>query len=135
MRRAPAASDERAAPLVGLDMSALVGFVLRAGVALSVILIAAGLLWQWRLTGRFGVSYPLGGESLFRFAAMDVQQAVAGAIRPQLLINSGIIVLLLTPLARVALSTAYFLLVERNMRYVGVTTFVLVVLTYSLFLR
>jgi uncharacterized membrane protein len=116
-------------------MGALVGWVLRAGVALSAVLLAAGLLWQWRLTGRLGASYPLGGESLFRLAAMDVRQALAGAIRPELLINSGIIVLLLTPFARVALSAAYFLFVERNVRYVGVTAFVLVVLTYSLFLR
>jgi len=43
--------------------------------------------------------------------------------------------LLLTPYARVLASMLYFALVERNRKYTAFTTFVLLTLTYSLFLR
>ena len=43
--------------------------------------------------------------------------------------------LLLTPYVRVLASMLYFALVERNLKYSVFTAFVLLVLTYSLFLR
>jgi uncharacterized membrane protein len=116
-------------------MELLVGYVLQAGVLLSVALLITGLLWRWAVTGRLSLDYPLTRDNLFQFVVMDARQMVAGMFRPRLLINTGVIVLLLTPFVRVAVSAAYFLLAERNPKYTAFTTFVLVVLTYSLFLR
>jgi len=65
----------------------------------------------------------------------DFRQLAAGAWRPRLLVNLGLVVLLLTPYARVLASMLYFALVERNRKYTAFTTFVLLTLTYSLFLR
>lgn len=122
-----------AGPDLGMDL--LVGYVLQAGVLLSVLLLMAGVLWQWRVSGRLGLDYPLVGENLFRFVLTDLRQLLGGRLRPALVVNTGVIVLMLTPFIRVAASVLFFLLVERNLKYAAFTTFVLVVLTYSLFLR
>jgi uncharacterized membrane protein len=126
---------DRVIPAPRLSMDLLVGYVLQAGVLLSAALLIGGLLWRWYVTGRLGADYPLAGENLFRFAALDIRDMMAGRFRPRLLINTGVIVLLFTPFVRVAVSAAYFLLAERNLKYTVFTSFVLVVLTYSLFLR
>jgi uncharacterized membrane protein len=126
---------DRGIPAPRLSMDLLVGYVLQAGVLLSAALLIGGLLWRWYVTGRLGVDYPLAGENLFRFAALDMRAMMAGRFRPRLLINTGVIVLLFTPFVRVAVSVAYFLLAERNLKYTVFTSFVLAVLTYSLFLR
>jgi uncharacterized membrane protein len=60
---------------------------------------------------------------------------VSHELRPRVLINMGIAVLMLTPFVRVLASVFYFALVERNWKYTLFTGFVLCVLTYSLFLR
>jgi uncharacterized membrane protein len=56
------------------------------------------------------------------------------ALRPRLLVNLGIGVLLLTPYVRVLASLVYFATVERDPKYALFTAFVLAVLTYSLLL-
>jgi uncharacterized membrane protein len=60
---------------------------------------------------------------------------ISGDIRSRLFINSGIVVLLLTPYVRVLASMLYFAAVEHNLKYTLFTGFVFSVLTYSLFLR
>lgn len=59
----------------------------------------------------------------------------SGALRPRVLINFGLAVLLLTPYVRVAASMLYVAVAERNWKYTAFTGFVFAVLTYSLFLR
>ena len=113
----------------------LVGFVLLAGVAVSVILVAAGLLWRWARTGQLGVEYTIARMNLFEFVVSDVRQVASGAFRPRLLISLGIAALMLTPYVRVLASLLFFAFVERNWKYSAFTAFVLAVLTYSLFLR
>ncbi|MGZ3606158.1 MAG: DUF1634 domain-containing protein, partial [Thermodesulfobacteriota bacterium] len=56
-------------------------------------------------------------------------------LRPRVMINMGIAVLMLTPFVRVLASVFYFAFAERNWKYTLFTGFVLGVLTYSLFLR
>jgi len=117
-----------------VDMDAIVGYVLLVGVLSSLTLLAAGLVWRWSASGaRF--DYDLAGTTVFQLLATDVRQLAAGAWRPRLLVNLGLAALLLTPYTRVVASMLYFALVERDRKYVAFTAFVLVMLTYSLFLR
>ena len=116
-------------------MELMVGYVLQAGVLLSGLLLAAGLIWHYAATGRLTFDFSIKGMNLYELLVKDVCQAICGSARPRLLISLGILVLLLTPYVRVLSSMAYFAIVERNCKYTVFTGFVFVVLTYSLFLR
>ena len=117
------------------EMDTLVGVILQDGVLLSLGLIVIGLFWRWLRTGGLALDYQIAGMNLFQFVIGEVRLAVRGSVRPRLLINLGIAVLMLTPFIRVAVSMVYFLGVLRNWKYTVFTAVVLSVLTYSLFLR
>jgi uncharacterized membrane protein len=117
------------------DMEVLVGYILFGGVLMSIVLVAAGLVWGWIATGHLGLDYSISGMNLFEFVLTDARQVVTDAVRPSLLVNLGIAALMLTPYMRVLASMLYFALVERNGKYTLFTGFVFGVLTYSLFLR
>lgn len=116
-------------------MEGLIGYVLLGGMALSVLLIIAGLVWRLIATGHLTVEYSLSGMNLAQFAAAEVRLVTGGELRPRLLINLGMVVLMLTPFARVLASVLFFAFAERNLKYTVITGFVLCVLGYSLFLR
>jgi len=118
-----------------LEMDVLVGYILLCGVLLSMALIVAGLLWKYIQTGGVRLEYELAGMNLFQFVVSEIHLAALGQIRPRLLINMGIVVLMLTPFFRVLASVVYFLVVLKNWKYTAFTLFVLLVLTGSLFLR
>jgi len=118
-----------------LEMDALVGYILLGGVLLSMALIVAGLFWKYLQTGGVRLEYELAGMNLFQFVVSEIHLAALGQIRPRLLINMGIVVLMLTPFFRVLASVVYFLVVLKNWKYTTFTLFVLLVLTGSLFLR
>jgi uncharacterized membrane protein len=117
------------------DMEVVVGYILLVGVLVSMVLVAAGLIWHWAATGHLGLEYSVAGMNLFEFVRADIRQVAADAFRPRLLVNLGIAVLLLTPYARVFASMVYFAFVDRNGKYTAFTGFVFAVLTYSLFLQ
>jgi uncharacterized membrane protein len=116
-------------------MELVVGSILLTGVLASMVLVAAGLTWHWLTYGNTVFDYSLAGTTVFQFVLADVRQLTSGVLRPRVLVNAGIAVLLLTPYVRVLASMLYFALIERNLKYSAFTAFVLVVLTYSLFLR
>lgn len=116
-------------------MDTLVGGVLLAGVATSLVLIAAGMLWHWAATGSGRLDYSIGGTNLVGFVVDDARALAAGSLRPRALVNLGIAVLLLTPYVRVLASLCYFALAERDWQYTAITACVLAVLTWSLLLR
>lgn len=118
-----------------LDMETLIGYILLGGVLLSSALIVTGLAWRWAVTGRTQLEYSIAGMNLFSFVLSDLRHLISGDIRPRLLINIGIAILLLTPYLRVLASMLYFAVVERNLKYTLFTGLVFGVLTYSLFLR
>ena len=117
------------------EMDTLVGTILQDGVLLSLGLIIVGMVWRWFRTGSLAINYQIAGMNLFQFVLDEVRLALHGAVRPHLLINLGIAVLMLTPFIRVAASVVYFMGVLRNWKYTFFTAVVLTVLTYSLFLR
>ena len=129
------ASAEKEASAQQEKMDLLIGYLLLAGVALSLMLIAGGLLWRWMRTGRSWVDYELVATNVFELARQEIRTAMRGEIRPRLLDTSGVVVLILTPYLRVMASVVYFLVVLRNWKYSVFTSIVLIVLTYSLFLK
>ena len=117
------------------EMDALVGTILQDGVLLSLGLILAGMCWRWLRAGGLALDYRIAGMNLFEFVTEEIRLAARGTVRPRLLINLGIAVLMLTPFIRVAASVVYFMGVLRNWKYTLFTAVVLSILTYSLFLR
>jgi len=113
-------------------MDALLGGLLAAGVATSLVLIVAGLAWHRLATGVATFSSSLGGTDALDLLVEDVRAAARGSLTPRLLVSLGIAVLLLTPYLRVLASVVFFAVVERDWKYTVFTSFVLIVLTYSL---
>jgi uncharacterized membrane protein len=127
----PRCGQARRTLLSGVDMEVLIGYLLLAGVLASSALLLIGLAWHWAATGRLGDEYAVAGMNVFQFVVADARQALAGDMRPRLLVSLGIAVLILTPYVRVLASMLYFAFVTRNWKYTLFTA----VLTYSLFLR
>ncbi len=128
------------APLSRMEL--LISYVLRGGVLLSSAVIAIGIL-KLALTHTTGYAvilphhlpdivayHPASGPGTFPTSLKSVWVgAVAG--RPYAIIAVGILLLIATPVMRVALSVGFFL-AERDWLYVGITLFVLAVLLLSL---
>jgi len=117
------------------DMEILVGYILLAGVLMSVALLAIGIIWHWARWGNVRFEHSIIGMNFFEFILSTLRQTASRAVRPRLILNMGIGVLMLTPFLRVLASVVYFALAERNWKYTLFTCFVFSVLTYSLFLR
>jgi uncharacterized membrane protein len=116
-----------------LDLEALVGGILVAGLLTSVALIVAGLVWHWARARTLRMDYVLPATDVVSFLLADVHQAAALATGPRRLVNLGIGVLMLTPYLRVVASLLYFVVVARSRTYATITAIVLAILTYSLF--
>src|SRR4030042_5815584 len=117
------------------DMESLVGYILLTGVLLSVALLAVSFVWRWVRVGNLRFEHSIVGMNFFEFISSTLLQMASRAFRPRLFLNMGIGVLMLTPFVRVLASVFYFAFVEHNWKYTFFTSFVLSVLTYSLFLR
>ena len=111
----------------------LLGNLLRAGVILSAAVTAIG-------GALFLVRYGAAPADYRVFAGepedlRSLRGIIAGAItlRPRSLIQLGLLLLIATPIARVAFSLVVFVR-QRDRTYVLVTTIVLALLLFSLFL-
>ncbi len=124
-------------------MELVISYGLRAGVLLSAAVILVGILW-FALTQNTGYApvlphhlrdiltfHQTSGPGFFPTSLSAVLQgAMAG--KPYAVILLGMLLLILTPIVRVALSV-FFFLVQHDWLYVGITLFVLAVLIVSLF--
>ena len=107
-----------------MDLNKIVSYSLRAGVLTSAILSLAGLgLWAY---GGFKV---LGPSTLLGIPVI-VGSAISGDATS--IIYLAVILLIATPIFRVAVSSVYFA-AERDERYVGITLLVLAMLIFALF--
>ncbi len=117
-------SDER--------LEGLLGNVLRWGVVSAAVVVAIGAVV---FLARHGSEYPQ--YQVFRGEPSDLK-TVSGILgdawagRGRGLIQLGLLLLVATPVTRVALSAGVFAL-QRDRRYVVITLIVLTVLLYSLF--
>lgn len=109
----------------------LLGQLLRLGVMLSaVVVFAGGLLYVMK----FGAQMPQygifrGEPTDIRYASDILRDALAGHALG--IIQLGLVLLIATPVARVAFSVVEFA-AERDWLYVATTLLVLAVLIYSL---
>ncbi len=107
------------------DMNVLVGRVLVLGVSLSTLFIVAGLLV---LPMHGGVTL----TRLFDFPdSLGVIMKGVFAGHPQSIVSLGLLILLATPVLRVAISIVTFA-IEKDRKYVVITAFVLAVLLGSI---
>lgn len=122
-------------------MESAIAFALRAGVFLSAVVILVGVL-------RFGLTRDTGYAKVLPHHLPDllafhqssgpgyfptsIRAVVSGAIagKPYAIIALGLLLLIATPVARVALSVLFFL-AQRDWVYVGITLLVLGVLLLS----
>lgn len=105
----------------------LIGWVLQGGVLLSAAVIVCGLILLPLHPGGFA------GQRLLVFP-QTLSEVWAGlrVLRPQAVIMLGLLLLIATPVMRVAVSIIIFLL-ERDRRYIVITLIVLAILLFSIF--
>ena len=127
-------------PLTRMELA--IRYALQGGVLMSAAIILVGILW-FALTQDTGYArvlpHHLSGILAFhqrggpRFFPTSFQAVVSGAVtgKPFAIICLGMLLLALTPVLRVTLSV-FFFLTQRDWLYVGITLFVLAVLTLSL---
>ncbi len=108
----------------------IVSHVLRYGVLLSFLIILAGSVLLFTQGG---------DQATVRLSGMpiphDPRAVITGLfhVQPKAIIDFGLMLLIATPVVRVAVSVFAFLL-EDDLVYAGITLFVLIVLLTSFFL-
>ncbi|MGA8540828.1 MAG: DUF1634 domain-containing protein [Terriglobales bacterium] len=113
-------------------MALILGNVLRAGVLLSAAVVLCGGCIYLAGHGHEPANYRVfrGEPPEYRAIRAVIRNAMNG--RGRGLIQLGLLLLIATPIARVAFSVVGFA-IERDRMYVGFTLIVLAILLYSLF--
>ncbi|GEM_PF-310299 len=109
----------------------MVGWLLRAGVLLSAVIVFGGGVWWLFQNGSARPSYGQFRGEPPELRDMGALVAGLGHPRPEMVIELGLLLLIATPVARVALALLAFVL-EHDHAYVVITAVVLAVLIYSL---
>jgi uncharacterized membrane protein len=137
----PERPSESMEPLTWMEL--LISYVLRVGVLLSAAIILAGvLLFAVRQDTGYARVLPhrlpellsfhqMSGPGYFPTSLAEVWRGALGG-KPYGIICLGILLLIATPVLRVALSVIFFL-AQGDWLYVGITLFVLAVLLVSIF--
>jgi uncharacterized membrane protein len=114
------------------QMDEIIGHLLRAGVILSAVFVLAGGVVYLARHPEPVIDYRMfqGEPEELRTVSGIVHEALA--FRGRGLIQLGLLILIATPIARVAFSAVVFLY-QRDWMYVVVTLIVLGLLVYSLF--
>ncbi len=113
-----------------------ISWILRIGVVLSVLFNAAGLLLDYAQTGNASLnltsssSWNVKGGNFFDFA-FSTAGTLFGGLTPVALASFGIVILMLTPYVRIMAAVVYYS-VEKDWKYVAITSFVLLVITAGL---
>jgi uncharacterized membrane protein len=115
----------------------IVSYLLIAGVVVSVILEAIGIILYYGTYGNVQISQSqavfISGKNFFAFIIYQTQHLL-GSQNALLFMTLGLIILILTPYIRAITSVVYFAW-EKHYKYVLITLFVLIVLTISLALH
>jgi uncharacterized membrane protein len=113
------------------NIERLVSVVLRCGVLLSAFVVLAGGIYFLIRHGEEIADYRTfrGQPSIDRMVGQIIHGAIE--LRARSIIQTGILLLIATPIARVLVSLVGFAL-ERDGKYVPITAIVLAVLLYSL---
>jgi uncharacterized membrane protein len=132
----PRSVDRRAATPARLRQDQRVerinGVLLRSGVLLSILVALIGVTLYLGRAGRQVADFRVFRGEPFDLRAVPAIVAAALAGRREAVIQLGVVILIVTPIARVLLSLVAFAL-QRDRTYVVVTLIVLVVLLSGLF--
>ncbi len=113
--------------LKNTQMTNVIGWILQGGVILSAIFIIIGLLLLPTRPGGLSI------QRLLNFPqTLDQIRQGLFILRPQAIIALGLLILIATPVVRVAASIISFAL-ERDRTYVIITSVVLAILLFSIF--
>jgi len=114
------------------DVEQVVGRLLQAGVVLASIVVVLGGTLLLARHGAEATAFSVfrGGSSHLR----SVSAAIVGAVHgdPSAIVQLGLVLLIATPVARVALTLAAFV-AQRDRLYVAMTALVLALLLLGLF--
>ncbi len=110
-----------------VQMTTVIGWILQGGVTLSAFFIVVGLLLLPTRPGGLSIQRLLN----FPQTLEQIEQGLL-ILRPQAIIALGLLILIATPVARVAASIVSFAL-ERDTKYVVITSVVLAILLFSIF--
>ncbi len=115
-----------------LRIEIIIGVLLRTGVLLAALVVVAGAGLYLVRHGHQTVNYStFHGEPENLKSPTDIVHGVLG-MSSRAIIQLGLLLLIATPVARVAFSAVAFAM-ERDYMYVFITLVVLAVLMYSLF--
>lgn len=116
------------------SLSLGISWILRIGVTVSLALESAGVLLNYIQTGNqsldLSAAWQFKGGNFFDFATSTVR-AIGAAPSPLDIMSLGIMTLMLTPYVRVIAGVVYYG-VQKDWKYVGITLFVLTVITTGL---
>ena len=114
------------------DVEQVVGRLLQAGVVLASIVVVLGGTLLLARHGAEATAFSVfrGGSSHLRSVGATIVGAVHG--QPSAIVQLGLVLLIATPVARVALTLAAFA-AQRDRMYVAMTTLVLTLLLIGLF--
>lgn len=124
----PVGSDRAAARVAQLEL--IVSYVLRWGVLLSFLIVLVGAILLFAEGGRSAQVRLSGAPNPQNPGTIFVQ---ALQLQPRAIIDVGLMLLIATPIIRVAVSVVGFLL-EEDFVYTAATLFVLAMLLLSLVL-
>jgi uncharacterized membrane protein len=105
-------------------LDVIIARILQAGVALAAAVVLVGGVWYLVESGE--VMPPYG-----HFTGITGIRALLALPAPEVVILAGLLLLIATPIARVAFSMVAFAM-EKDWEYVGITAVVLGVLAYSI---
>ncbi len=125
-------STARARWIANFDIEPLMSAILRNGMLISMVLIAASLIVQWMQTGRPTLEYMLQGDSIPELILKDFQHMDSPNFWSDLLIDCGISVLMLTSYIRVLVSMVYCAYIDPDRTNLVLTFIVFVILTIVL---
>ena len=110
----------------------IIGVLLRTGVLLAASVVLIGGVTTWYATvARGRITPAFHGEPEGLKSIPGIAEGMAG-LHGQAIIQFGLLLLIATPVARVAFSAVGFAM-ERDYMYVVITLIVLAILLYSLF--
>ncbi len=113
------------------DVKLMIGSLLRWGVIVSMsVVFIGGLIYLYRHGNETASYHQFTGEPNFLKNIQGILQGVA-AIKGRAIIQTGILLLIATPIARVLLSVFSFLL-EKDYLYVVITMIVFGIIVFSM---
>ena len=113
------------------DMQAVIGWILRAGVFISMsVVIVGGVFYIYRHGHTVADYHTFKGIPDFLRSPSGIINGIL-AVRGRAIIQAGIILLIATPVIRVAFSAIGFVM-EKDYLYTGITLIVLLIILISM---